>query len=512
MCAARRQRRTQLQLERLEDRTAPAGIPFQFTIDDPGGDFNAFPTLQMNLEAAGQILTGVLGGLGSMEVAVHPNNNIARASGGTATVTFVRAAAAYSVYENGTISEARTGTDPNGANPDILLEFNTRDYLPLVGFDPSGAARTGIVPNDKLDFISIALHEIIHALGFQGYREVNGANYGGFSGTTRTTYDDLTAFGSGAQAGLLRFLGPNATATYGGPVPLTSVGPSHFLTSQNFFHVGNPPGMPGTELSDNLMNGVSFNWATRYFPGALDLHILSDLGWAVTLPPEPPPSEINFESPVFQVAEQRHMATIAVTRTGDASRSVALDFTTANGTARAAKDFKHARGTLVFASGETRQVFTVSIINDALVEPNETVRLILGAVSGNARLGPQAAAFLRILDNDAQRSVGVQSGASSGSEATAAVELLVSLAALSGRKVTVQFNVTGGAANLRGVDHVLARGTLTFRPGEQNKHITISVIGAAAPEPSETIVVTLSQPRNARLRTARHTYTIVDDD
>src|SRR5262249_20169375 len=142
--------------------------------------------------------------------------------------------------------------------------FNARDYLPTTWFDPSGAARTAAVPPGKIDFISAAMHETLHALGFQGYRTIDGPGCGGFAQPLRSTFDALTAFGTGGGPGVLSFVGPGAIARYGGPVPLTSVGPGHPLSTQNFYHVGNPPGRPGAGLLPDLMNGMVFEFGKRY--------------------------------------------------------------------------------------------------------------------------------------------------------------------------------------------------------------------------------------------------------
>src|SRR5205085_172143 len=83
------------------------------------------------------------------------------------------------------------------SDPDILFHINTV-YLADVYFDPSGAARTGPVPDDKTDFISIALHELTHSLGITTRREVDGPGYGQFKSNFKESFDELTAFGSGS--------------------------------------------------------------------------------------------------------------------------------------------------------------------------------------------------------------------------------------------------------------------------------------------------------------------------
>jgi hypothetical protein len=287
-----------LLLECLEDRALPSGLPFQYVLDDPGHQFDAFPLLTKDLQASGQILSGLLGGRGSLQVVVRPNNNIPRSEGSTVGIAYLRPDGGGGVYENAALAESQTGVNPNGTGPEIELDFNAQDFLAHAWFDPSGAARTGRVPAGRCDFISVALHETLHALAFQGYRTVRGPGYGSIPPGPESSFDALSSFGTGSQAGALYFRGSLASAVYGGPVPLTSVGPSDPLADQNFYHLGNPAGGPGAGLVGDIMNGMVFETGKRYTVSRLDLAVLADLGWAahgfptppaVTLPPGPPP-------------------------------------------------------------------------------------------------------------------------------------------------------------------------------------------------------------------------------
>jgi hypothetical protein len=263
--------------EQLEGRDLPSGLSFSFTLADPNQEFAPYPLLLPNLQAAGKILSGFLDGKGTLRVLVRANDSVARAGGADAAVNFVGMQGGLAVVEEGALTFARTGVHVNGAGPDIILDLNARDYLPRVWFDPSGGLRLGAVPPDKTDFISVALHEMTHALGFQGYRDISGTDYGTIPGGVESTFDALSAFGPG---GILYFEGLQAMAVYGNqPVPLTSVGASTALESENFYHFGNPGAHPGAELVPDLMNGVVFQPGVRYAVSALDLAALSDLGW-----------------------------------------------------------------------------------------------------------------------------------------------------------------------------------------------------------------------------------------
>jgi hypothetical protein len=267
--------------ERLEARDLPSGLAFQFVLDDPANEFAAYPLLRTDLAAVGQILSGVVEGQGTVVVRVRADDSIPRSAGSTIGVVFAGSVNGRSVYESAALAEARTGVNPNGSGPEIDLAFNARTFLPNVWFDPTGAARSAPVPSNREDFISLALHEMMHGFGMQGYRVVSGTGTGSLPAGYESSYDALTAFGTGANAGRLFFFGSHAMALYGGPVPLTSTGASGSLASQNFYHLGNPSGSPGADLIGDLMNGVVFSFGTRYGVSALDRAILADLGWYV---------------------------------------------------------------------------------------------------------------------------------------------------------------------------------------------------------------------------------------
>src|SRR5262249_51240652 len=114
-------RRRLLSVELLEARSLLSGAPFVFHLDDPGHQFDAFPLLLPDLQAAGQILSGLLDSRAPLDVVVRPNNSITRSSGGTVGVVFVGNVAGRNVYRSAALEEALTGVNPNGGGPVIEL-------------------------------------------------------------------------------------------------------------------------------------------------------------------------------------------------------------------------------------------------------------------------------------------------------------------------------------------------------------------------------------------------------
>ena len=88
-----------------------------------------------------------------------------------------------------------------------------------------------------------------------------------------------------------------------------------------------------------------------------------------------------------------------MTLSAPSAKTVTVAYATSDGTATAPGDYTPASGTLTFTPGQTSQTFMVSVMNDALAEPTETINLAL-ASPGNAILGTQGTATLTITDDD----------------------------------------------------------------------------------------------------------------
>ncbi len=199
----------------------------------------------------------------------------------------------------------------------------------------------------------------------------------------------------------------------------------------------------------------------------------------------------------------------AVTLSAAVGVEVTAEYATADGTATAGSDYESASGRLAFAPGEVEKTIRVSILDDALDEPEEeTFAVALSAPSG-AALGDGSATGT-IRDDDAPPTLSVSDAA--GSEGGGALEFAVSLSAPSGVEVTAEYATADGTATA-GSDYESASGRLAFAPGEVEKTIRVSILDDALDEPEEeTFAVALSAPSGAALGDGSATGTIRDDD
>jgi len=114
----------------------------------------------------------------------------------------------------------------------------------------------------------------------------------------------------------------------------------------------------------------------------------------------PAAASVQFVAVNQLVTEGATNVTVQVSRTGDTSGVVVVDYAATSGSASERSDFSTAIGTLRFAAGETTKSFTIAIIDDAFAEPDETINLTLGNATG-ASVGALGNTTVTIRDNDA---------------------------------------------------------------------------------------------------------------
>lgn len=93
------------------------------------------------------------------------------------------------------------------------------------------------------------------------------------------------------------------------------------------------------------------------------------------------------------------IATFTVRLSAAATGTVSVNYTTADGTARAGGDYRATSGTLTFAAGQTTRTATVSVIDDNEKEPHETFSVALSNVNGSATIA-DGMGVATIIDDD----------------------------------------------------------------------------------------------------------------
>jgi hypothetical protein len=263
----------------LSNSARGAPITFTLTFDDPGStSVTLYDEITSNVLAAGSALGSHLNPPNPVNIellfAIDPAN--IRVSAELQRVQVGTFDDGLRLFQAAPALEVATGIDRNGPAPDGIFRANPAHIaggdFGTLWFDPDPLSRTAPVPPDRVDAVSTMLHELVHLFGFTSTRLPAGNG-------------DLPPFGADVFDTLIQpsgadffFVGELAQAAYGAPVPITFAPENARNFSQNFSHIGNFPPGPGSDLANDLMNGLEFRPGFRYEISALDVAILGDTG------------------------------------------------------------------------------------------------------------------------------------------------------------------------------------------------------------------------------------------
>jgi subtilisin family serine protease len=128
----------------------------------------------------------------------------------------------------------------------------------------------------------------------------------------------------------------------------------------------------------------------------------------VTFTQRTQPASVVFqmEHDSYEISEGGGVASIVVTRPAYTSTgfpilgTYSVDYSTSPGTALPNEDYMQVSGTLTFGTGEATKTITIPLVNDSVLEPDETLSVILSNPTNSSVLGAVSVATIRILDND----------------------------------------------------------------------------------------------------------------
>ena len=122
-----------------------------------------------------------------------------------------------------------------------------------------------------------------------------------------------------------------------------------------------------------------------------------------------PTGTVAFQSATVTVSEAGTTASVVLARTGGTGPGT-VTVSVVGGTATAGLDFTGGPYTVTFADGQTTAVLSIPILNDTLVEGNETIVLLITGAPG-AAIGGQSATTVTIIDDDPRLNLVLGTGA-----------------------------------------------------------------------------------------------------
>ncbi|MFL6229159.1 MAG: FG-GAP-like repeat-containing protein [Pyrinomonadaceae bacterium] len=216
------------------------------------------------------------------------------------------------------------------------------------------------------------------------------------------------------------------------------------------------------------------------------------------------------------------VATFTVSLSAASPQTVSVRFGTAPGTATSFNDFSPVSNRTVFVQpGNLSATFTVVVIGDLLIEPDETFFVNLSNPVGGTILDGQG--VCTIIDDEPPTAVQFGAAAYSTGEGAGSVSLTVTRSGDLSVASTVDYaadtdpgsfpcNATFDVASDR-CDYTAVRGTLQFAAGETAKSFVVPIVDDSYVESSEHFTVALFNPTGAGVGSpSSATVTIADND
>ena len=291
----------------LNSSNARADIPIDVVVSDPQNSLASdLPLFLRNLRAAvhewEQYFTSA--GTVKIEIQVTDHTPTGRFSGSSTEMVSIGDSQiqgqTFHIVETSTAHKMKTGRSNNPKEADVLIQVEPEFMRAYYWIDPSPETRVQPVPVGKTDLVTILSHEFGHAMGMEGYLnlQTGAPNPGNFY---LSTYDQLlSSVQTLSQFQAPSFTGSKATQIYGAQVPITFFttpydvvmlwidGKGHNTSrssQQNIYHLGRFIQNQDSDLSFYaLMAGA---WETtsdlskvglRTHANALDIAVFKDLG------------------------------------------------------------------------------------------------------------------------------------------------------------------------------------------------------------------------------------------
>jgi hypothetical protein len=248
-----------------------------------------------------------------------------------------------------------------------------------------------------------------------------------------------------------------------------------------------------------LSNTVNANLGTSHNP--TQLVIIDDEG----------ASTVNLSSFDYHVNEADGVITVTASLSAPSGQVIEIDYVTSDDTATLGNDYTAITGTLIFPVNAISQTISISITDDVYNELAESFGLAL-QMPVNVNLGLVQTSTITIEDNDILPLIDFETSDFIVLEGVGTVDINVILNTLSGRDITIYYNMADHTA-LDGSDYTAASGSILIPTGVITGSISLDILDNATYEPTEAFTLTLTGGDGAMLTADPYkAITILDDD
>ncbi|KQM69470.1 hypothetical protein ASE74_05645 [Pedobacter sp. Leaf216] len=222
---------------------------------------------------------------------------------------------------------------------------------------------------------------------------------------------------------------------------------------------------------------------------------------------------VSISATPTSVNEANGTATFIVTLSNAVQAGFSVNYATSNGTATSGSDYTATSGTLNFPAGSaagTTLTFTVPIINDNIVELNETFNATISNVSGNLVSIATATASVTITDNDTAVAT-ITPGTAGNENGPVNGTFTVTISNPSSTDTQITYTLGGTATEGSDYSSIVTK-TITIPAGQTTGTITIPVLTDNIVEGTETVIATLTATNNTAVTVSNSPATININD
>lgn len=203
-------------------------------------------------------------------------------------------------------------------------------------------------------------------------------------------------------------------------------------------------------------------------------------------------------------------AKLKVSLDSASNQTVTVDYRTADSTATAGSDYRAKTGTLTFKPGQTSKNVKVAVIGDKDIETDEVFWTNIYNAT-NADIG-DIWGMTTIENNDSFPSISVNDiTITESNNGTKNAKFTLAMSKRSSESVTVDYETANFTAEA-GSDYQQKAGTVTFKPGQKQKTVTVKINGDLQREDDETFSLNLSNASNGTIDDSSGVATIKNND
>ena len=220
-------------------------------------------------------------------------------------------------------------------------------------------------------------------------------------------------------------------------------------------------------------------------------------------------TDINLSVADAVVNEGAQQANVVVSLSQASNQDISFQISTANISAMDGFDYTGINSQQTISAGDISTTVMIPIINDTLIEADETFSVI--AANATNAVITDSTATITIIDNDSGNALPVLSIENASAIEGKNVRFDIRLSEPSNQQIRFDFNTQDGSAN-SATDYISKTGSRRIEAGATEKSIWVVTVDDTEIEADETFTLEISNPRNATIGAGTATATLINND